>query len=555
VQTGKLVDVLTGHTAPISATCFNGVKAVLASGAWDQKILIWDVYNSGAPRETLTASNQVIALAFSSDGNQMCAATLDSQLTFWETDTWGPMGSIEGARDILGGRSVFDKMTLAKNTSQKHFTAICFSPDNSCIIAAGNSPYICLYEISEKILLKKFQISRNMSLDGVMDFLGSRGLKDVEPIEGEDDVDSDLEYELSGKASRQGAAVREYTPGAQSGDLSHRRWKPQVRSKSIAFAPTGRAFSAVTTEGLLVFSIDESFVFDPFDLDVETTPQTTWDTLKQGQPLKALVMALKLGLPDLLEKIFHQMPPGHVTSYTHGFPAVYLPQLLAFLAVQIEKNVSLELYLVWVVHLLWAHGDYVSSHLAQGLPVLRGIMKAISKKQQDILRLCDDNRYMLEFILQAGAAKRKREEKESTTFIPKDTLKINDTNPMLEEKKTEESLPGWGEATENWSDEEEIQPVLAVEEKKSKKTEKTKKSKKSTPLVVKEEPQVVEEEKVEEEKVEVEVESPVVEKSKKKMQKNKKKSPKEQKKPQEVVGKKEAKKTPKGKKTQVFKLK
>jgi hypothetical protein len=36
-------------------------------------------------------------------------------------------------------------------------------------LAGGNSKYVCIYEVSQRILLKKFQISYNRSLDGVLD--------------------------------------------------------------------------------------------------------------------------------------------------------------------------------------------------------------------------------------------------------------------------------------------------------------------------------------------------------------------------------------------------
>ena len=39
----------------------------------------------------------------------------------------------------------------------------------TCLLAGGNSKYVCIYEISQQILLKKFQISFNRSLDGVLD--------------------------------------------------------------------------------------------------------------------------------------------------------------------------------------------------------------------------------------------------------------------------------------------------------------------------------------------------------------------------------------------------
>lgn len=51
------------------------------------------------------------------------------------------------------------------------------------------------------------------------------------------------------------------------------RGRPIVRTKCLRIAPTGRSFSAATTEGVLVYSIDDNFIFDPTDLDIDVTPE------------------------------------------------------------------------------------------------------------------------------------------------------------------------------------------------------------------------------------------------------------------------------------------
>lgn len=51
--------------------------------------------------------------------------------------------------------------------------------------------------------------------------------------------------------------------------------RPIIRTKSLGISPTGRSFAAATTEGVLIFSIDESFIFDPTDLDIDVTPEVS----------------------------------------------------------------------------------------------------------------------------------------------------------------------------------------------------------------------------------------------------------------------------------------
>lgn len=47
--------------------------------------------------------------------------------------------------------------------------------------------------------------------------------------------------------------------------------------------PTGQAWAAVTTEGLLVYSLDSGVVFDPFHLDMNITPASVMLQLKKQE--------------------------------------------------------------------------------------------------------------------------------------------------------------------------------------------------------------------------------------------------------------------------------
>ncbi|KOB64804.1 No child left behind, partial [Operophtera brumata] len=47
------------------------------------------------------------------------------------------------------------------------FTTVCYSADGSCILGGGNSKHVCLYNIKESILVRKYEITQNRSLDAV----------------------------------------------------------------------------------------------------------------------------------------------------------------------------------------------------------------------------------------------------------------------------------------------------------------------------------------------------------------------------------------------------
>lgn len=51
------------------------------------------------------------------------------------------------------------------------FTCLCYTADGKCILAAGRSKFVCIYNVQEKILLKKFEITCNLSFDAVQVFI------------------------------------------------------------------------------------------------------------------------------------------------------------------------------------------------------------------------------------------------------------------------------------------------------------------------------------------------------------------------------------------------
>jgi len=66
------------------------------------------------------------------------------------------------------------------------------SPSGEFLIGGGNSKNICLYDVKNKLLLRRYAITQNRSLDGVLLQLNSKNVKDG-MVDHELDVDSDLE--------------------------------------------------------------------------------------------------------------------------------------------------------------------------------------------------------------------------------------------------------------------------------------------------------------------------------------------------------------------------
>jgi periodic tryptophan protein 2 len=376
VQTGKLLDVLSGHSAPVSGLAFSPTGNQLASSSWDRSIRLWPVFGRARGSEPITLSSEATALSFHPDGKEICAATLDGQLTFIDIVENQLLTVIEGRRDISGGRKVDDRLTAANNAASKYFNSVTYTADGSCVIAGGSSKYVCIYSRQEGVLVKKFQISENLSMDGTQEFLDSRKLTQagagMDDIEDESDLEDRMDTTL---------------PGAQRGDMSKRRVRREAKTTCVRFSQTGRSWAAASTEGLLIYSLDESTTFDPFDLSLDLTPESILSTLASKDYLIALIMALRLSELPLIKQVYTAVPPSEIKLLARQIPPVYVEKLLSFIADQLEKSPHVEFDLLWVGSMLTAHGKWLRDRKGEMASVFRGLQKGLMGFEASITKL------------------------------------------------------------------------------------------------------------------------------------------------------------------------
>ncbi|KAI8141777.1 WD40 repeat-like protein [Fennellomyces sp. T-0311] len=393
VQTGKLLDILAGHTGPVSSLAFSPVGMLLVSGSWDYTARTWDIFGRSKQVEIFQHQTEVLAVAFRPDGHEIATTTLDGQVSFWDVDNGKLVGTIEGRKDISGGRKAGDRTVADNASSGKCFNSVCYTADGSSIIGGGNSKYICIYDIQTKVLIKKFQISQNLSLDGTQEQLNSKhmtefGSKELMDVDDASDVEDRLDHTL---------------PGAQSGDLSVRRTRPEVRSMAVRFSPTGRAWAAATTDGLMIYSLDDTILFDPFDLEIDITPETVMEALDEKEYLRSLCMAFRLNEKAITHRVFESIPPSSVDIVARTISEKYLDKLLQFIGVHMETSPHIEFHLMWIVSVMTAHGRYLKERRGEFQSVFRTLHKSINRVRDDISNLCDTNTYTLKYLLNQQA--------------------------------------------------------------------------------------------------------------------------------------------------------
>ncbi|KAJ8755908.1 hypothetical protein K2173_024453 [Erythroxylum novogranatense] len=390
MKTGRLLDVLSGHEGPVHGLMFSPTTDVLASSSWDKTVRLWDVFKGKGAVESFPHTHDVLTVVYRPDGRQLASSTLDGQIHFWDPIDGVLMYTIEGRRDISGGRLMTDRRSAANSTAGKCFTTLCYSADGSYILAGGNSKFICMYDVADQVMLRRFQITHNLSLDGVLDFLNSKRMTDAGPLDLIDDEDSDIEE-----------GIDRQTQGKLAYDLpgslpNHGR--PIIRTKSLRIAPTGRSFAAATTEGVLLYSVDDSFIFDPTDLDIDVTPEAVDEALNEDQLNRALILSLRLNEDSLIKKCIFSVNPMDIPAVSSSIPYRYLQRLIDALADLLESCPHVEFILHWCQELCKVHGNSIQQNSRNLLPALKSLQKAITRIHQDLADTCSSNEYMLRYL-------------------------------------------------------------------------------------------------------------------------------------------------------------
>ncbi|KAL8753390.1 MAG: hypothetical protein Q9184_005436 [Pyrenodesmia sp. 2 TL-2023] len=393
VQTGQLLDQLAGHEGPVSSLAFAPTGGALVSGSWDHTVRIWNVFDRTQTSEALQLQADITNIAVRPDSKQIAVSTLDGQLTFWSVVEGTQSANLDGRRDVSGGRKFSDRRTAANVAGSKHFKCLSYSTDGGCIIAGGSSKYLCLYDVLSGCLLRKYTISVNLSLQGTQEYLNSGTLTEA-GLAGPTIDDAEPSY-----------VEDQRLPGARRGNFASRRTQPEVRVTALAFSPTGRAFCAASTEGLLIYSLDRDLQFDPFELNIDITRASTLKAVEEGLYLQALVMGFRLNESFLQRRLFEAIPLAEVGRLINQLPTVYLARLLRFVAQITDASPHLERNLRWIEALLTTHGPHLKQNGSVFAQELRVSQKAVSTIQTDLARTADENIYLVDFVLGQPASK------------------------------------------------------------------------------------------------------------------------------------------------------
>ncbi|XP_066947733.1 periodic tryptophan protein 2 homolog [Macrobrachium rosenbergii] len=391
LQTGRLLEVLAGHTGPVVSLDFSKEpgSTMLVSTGWDSSVKVWDAIANTTAKESIALLSDGLFVTFRPDGKQIAVATMDGQIQMFEPNTGKQQGSISGRPDLGAGRADADKITAKKNLESKCFTTLCYSSDGQYILAGGQSKNVCIYSIEEEILVKKFEITQNRSFDAMDETVNRRKMA-------ENGVNLALVEEREDRESEKGVSIQ--LPGTRRGDKSTRVFRPEVNVTSLHFSPTGRSWAAGSSEGLLIYSLDNDLLFDPFYLDVSSTPAAVKQKLKEKEYTAALMMAMRLNINLLKQEVIETIPLDAVKVVISDLGQIYVEGVLKFLAEILEASPHVGLYAKWASLLVAHHGQKLKTRAPQIMSILNSLQRSLTTHHTNLSKVCSHNEYMLKYL-------------------------------------------------------------------------------------------------------------------------------------------------------------
>lgn len=176
---GSLVNTFMGHEDVLNCIAFSPDGTLLASGAWDTLIILWDVIN-GTKLDTLRGHTyHVTSVAFSPDGALLASASMDHTIKIWNISSRKEIRTLKGHDDTVhsvkfspngtmlasGGWDasvklwdVFTGAVLQEfNEHDGPVQAVDFSPDGSLLASASHDSYIKIYNITTRERVHNFR--------------------------------------------------------------------------------------------------------------------------------------------------------------------------------------------------------------------------------------------------------------------------------------------------------------------------------------------------------------------------------------------------------------
>ena len=161
-----------------------------------------------------------------------------------------------------------------------------------------------------------------------------------------------------------------------------------------------------------MYSLDQSLIFDPFDLEIDITPESVDKKLDEKDHSTAMMLAFRLNEQHLIQKVIEITPSSDIEYVAKSLPDIYVDKLLHFIGGQFEQTRHVEFYLLWCHKLMLLHGPKLKVRSQSIRSSLQTIQKNLTMRYQDLSKVCDSNKYSIQYLLSLSKLKAKRSHKE-----------------------------------------------------------------------------------------------------------------------------------------------
>ncbi|MEZ4662531.1 MAG: NB-ARC domain-containing protein [Caldilineaceae bacterium] len=295
-QTGRLVQVLKGHTQRISCLSFTPDGALIVSGSYDETIRLWDV-RSGQLRHLLHKHSQAVrSLAISRDGQTLVSGSYDQTIRIWNLPGGQMLNTLHGYTQEVRAMALSpDGRTLAsggadqtvriwdvvagqlRHTGHAHrrwVQALAFSPNGEFLASGSYDRTVRIWDAATGQLLRTLEgparwvwsvayspdgaLLAAGSADGIITLWDTRTWQILHRFEGHTRGVWSIAFDASGallaSAGEDGTVQLWDVPARQSRQTLHGDGDAIYH---VVFAATGKS----------IFSADEKGHLDIWDVD------------------------------------------------------------------------------------------------------------------------------------------------------------------------------------------------------------------------------------------------------------------------------------------------
>jgi hypothetical protein len=251
-----LIRIFHGHTKTVNAVAFCPTSTLLASGASDNTIRLWDTVNYAVATQRLLTGHDmdVESLCFSPDGQVLASGSMDNSVKLWDVRTGANLHTLKDKKNtstvhsvafspdgrllatamdnnkvqIWDGRSLNVLRTIADHKRSVH--SVAFSPDGQTLVTGANDKTVRTFNThtgQSKLTIKAHP--------GMMNYVKT------------------VSYSPNGKLIASGAFDSTVKLWDADSGAAMRTLECGNLVSGLAFSPDGRTIVSITAFGSLIF--------------------------------------------------------------------------------------------------------------------------------------------------------------------------------------------------------------------------------------------------------------------------------------------------------------